>query len=226
MTFEIDNLACWRGGREVFRDLSFQCDSGDVVLLRGPNGAGKSTLLRVIAGLLQSSEGNVRLGDVSLSEYRAALQEQIVYAGHQDAVKPALSVRQNLDLWAGIFGVQNSGTSNLLEQFDLARIADRPVAQCSAGQKRRLGLARLPLLNRMLWLLDEPTVSLDTSATALVSDLIRDHASNGGIVIAATHIDLGLPDTKLLELTGERASDTSGGKDRSRQDDFLAGEWT
>ena len=226
MTFEIDSLACWRGGREVFRDLSYRCDAGDVVLLRGPNGAGKSTLLRVVAGLLPPSGGDVRLDGVSLNDGRATLQEQIVYAGHQDAVKPALSVRQNLELWAGIFGVENSGTSNLLERFDLASIADRPVAQCSAGQKRRLGLARLPLLGRKLWLLDEPTVSLDASATALVADLIRDQASNGGMVIAATHIDLGLTDTKLLELKGEQASDTDGDAKRSRDDAFLAGDWT
>lgn len=226
MTFEIDNLACWRGGREVFRDLSFWCEAGDVVLLRGPNGAGKSTLLRVVSGLLPPSAGDVRLDGISLDDDRATLQEQIVYAGHQDAVKPALSVRQNLHLWAGIFNAGTSGIDALLARFDLARIADRPVAQCSAGQKRRLGLARLPLLNRRLWLLDEPTVSLDASATALVAGLIRDHARDGGIVIAATHIELGLAETTLLELKGELAGAADGDANRTREDAFLAGDWT
>lgn len=226
MSFEIDNLACWRGGREVFRDISFACGRGDVVLLRGPNGAGKSTLLRVVSGLLPPSAGDVRLDGVSLSGDRAVLQEQIVYAGHQDAVKTALSVKQNLHLWAGIFNVETSGIDDLLARFDLARIADRPVAQCSAGQKRRLGLARLPLLGRRLWLLDEPTVSLDASATALVAGLIRDHAADGGIVIAATHIDLGLAETKLLELKGERSGAAGDDADPAREDAFLAGDWT
>lgn len=226
MTFEIDNLSCRRGGREVFRDLSFRCESGEVVLLRGPNGAGKSTLLRTIAGLLPPSAGDVRLDSVTLKDDRATLQEQIVYAGHLDAVKSALSVRQNLTLWAGIFGVQVSGIDGLLERFGLAGIADRPVAQCSAGQKRRLGLARLPLLGRRLWLLDEPTVSLDASATALVAGLIRDHAKDGGIVVAATHIDLGLPDTKLLELTGEQSDARRGDAMPVHEDAFLAGDWT
>ena len=215
MTFEIDNLACWRGGREVFRDLSFRCEAGDVVLLRGPNGAGKSTLLRVVSGLLPPSAGDVRLDGISLDDDRATLQEQIVYAGHQDAVKPALSVRQNLHLWAGIFNVGNSGIDALLARFDLARIADRPVAQCSAGQKRRLGLARLPLLNRRLWLLDEPTVSLDAASVARFADwLRRDHLGAGGSAVIATHIDLCL-DAPELDLGGYRADPMVGGADEA-----------
>ena len=209
----------------MFRDLSFRADAGEALLLRGPNGAGKSTLLRVIAGMLPMIAGDVSVGAVSLRSDRSAVQEQIAYAGHLDAVKPALSVRQNLVLWAGIFGVGDSGIDAELARFDLAHIADRPVSQCSAGQKRRLGLARLPVAKRPVWLLDEPTVSLDASASALVADLIRDHCAGGGIVLAATHIDLGLADTRVLELQGEQVSVlTDGGI--AVDDDFLAGDWS
>ena len=154
------------------------------------------------------------------------MQEQIAYAGHLDAVKPALSVRQNLSLWAGIFGAGNDRIDAEMERFDLARIADRPVSQCSAGQKRRLGLARLQIVQRPLWLLDEPTVSLDVSASALVADLIRDHCASGGIVLAATHIDLGLADANVLELQGETAASGVLSQESQADDDFLAGDWT
>ena len=226
MELVADNLSCRRGGRVVFRDLSFRMSAGEAVLLRGPNGAGKSTLLRVIAGMLPPISGDVRVGEISLRQDRSAMQEQIAYAGHLDAVKPALSVRQNLSLWAGIFGAGNDRIDAEMERFDLARIADRPVSQCSAGQKRRLGLARLPVVQRPLWLLDEPTVSLDVSASALVADLIRDHCASGGIVLAATHIDLGLADANVLELQGETAASGVLSQESQADDDFLAGDWT
>ncbi|MEM9062927.1 MAG: heme ABC exporter ATP-binding protein CcmA [Pseudomonadota bacterium] len=227
MSLEIDTLSCRRGGRWVFRDLSFRAEAGEAVLLRGPNGAGKSTLLRVISGMLPPMGGDVRYQNVSLQADRASLQEQIAYAGHLDAVKPALTVRQNLALWAGIFGVGDAGIDPVLDRFGLGAISDRPVAQCSAGQKRRLGLARLPVIGRPLWLLDEPTVSLDADATALVADLIRDHCADGGLVVAATHIDLGLADPRVLELRGEVASELpSEGAESGNDDAFLAGDWT
>ena len=225
MELVADNLTCRRGGRIVFRDLSFRVSTGQAVLLRGPNGAGKSTLLRVIAGMLPVLAGDVSVGEASLISDRSALQEQIAYAGHLDAVKPALTVRQNLVLWAGIFGAGEAGIDAELERFDLARIAARPVSQCSAGQKRRLGLARLPVVQRPVWLLDEPTVSLDASASVLVADLIRDHCAKGGIVLAATHIDLGLTDTSVLQLQGENAVAQASAPDTS-EDAFLAGDWT
>lgn len=224
MNLVADQLNCRRGGRLVFRDLSFRVEAGEVVLLRGPNGAGKSTLLRVIAGMLPPQSGDVRLGEVSLRADRSGVQEQIAYAGHLDAVKTALTVRQNLSLWAGIFGAAAKDLDGVLERFDLARIADRPVSQCSAGQKRRLGLARLPVVDRTVWLLDEPTVSLDANASALVADLIRDHCAGGGIVLAATHIDLGLKDARVLELAAEQAM--AGAHTDNTDDAFLSGEWT
>lgn len=208
----------------MFRDLSFQVQAGEVVLLRGPNGAGKSTLLRVIAGMLPPLGGDVRLGEISLRADRSGVQEQIAYAGHLDAVKSALTVRQNLALWAGIFGAADADLDVVLERFDLVRIADRPVSQCSAGQKRRLGLARLPVVQRRVWLLDEPTVSLDASASALVADLIRDHCAGGGIVLAATHIDLGLKEARVLELASEQAQSAAASSDM--EDAFLSGDWS
>ena len=226
MELVANTLTCRRGGRTVFRDLSFHANAGEAVLLRGPNGAGKSTLLRVIAGMLPVANGDVTLGGVSLQRDRSGVQEQIAYAGHLDAVKPALSVRKNLALWAGIFGASENGIEAELERFDLAHIAERPVSQCSAGQKRRLGLARLPVVQRPLWLLDEPTVSLDAAASALVADLIRDHCAGGGIVLAATHIDLGLTESRVLELQGERAGGDASRSDEASDDAFLAGDWT
>lgn len=225
MELVADNLTCRRGGRVVFRDLSFRVGTGQALLLRGPNGAGKSTLLRVIAGMLPVQAGDVAVGAGSLQRDRAAVQEQIAYAGHLDAVKPALTVRQNLALWAGIFGVEHTAIEAELERFDLARIGDRPVSQCSAGQKRRLGLARLPVMQRPVWLLDEPTVSLDASASALVADMIREHCAGGGIVLAATHIDLGLADSPVLELQGESAVAERVAED-TIADAFLSGDWT
>ena len=227
MELVANNLSCRRGGRMVFRDLSFRVAAGEAIMLRGPNGAGKSTLLRVMAGLLPASGGDLQLGDTSLGADRSGLQERVAYSGHLDAVKPALTVRQNLALWAGIFAADSGRIDRAMDEFGLSRFADRPVSQCSAGQKRRLGLARMPVVDRVLWLLDEPTVSLDAEASARVAGLIRDHCAAGGIAMVATHIDLGLADSRVIELQGEvqnpgEASMQAG----TASDAFLGGDWT
>ena len=216
MDLVVEQLECERGGRPVFSDLSFRAAAGHALLIRGPNGAGKSTLLRVLAGLLQPGGGSVHLGAYSLAD-RNAFQEYVAYAGHQDAVKPTLSVAENLMLWAGVFGTVASRADAALTRFGLDTIADRPGAQCSAGQKRRLGLARLMVTDRPLWLLDEPTVSLDKCSAAMVAELIRAHCAGGGIALVATHIDLGLGHTPILEMQPpERAG---------HRDSFLDGDW-
>ena len=216
---EIEGLACRRAGRLIYRGLDFSVEAGQAAALRGPNGVGKSTLLRQLAGLLPVAGGDARLGAVSLAASRQAFQERVAYAGHLDAVKPALSVGENLTLWAGIGGSGPDRARAALARFGLDRIAARPAAQCSAGQKRRLGLARLLVADRPLWLLDEPTVSLDAEAAQLVADLIRGHVADGGIALIATHVDLGLGDLPTLQM---RPAD---GEAAAEEDPFLAGTW-
>lgn len=220
MDLVLDCLSCRRGGRTVFSGLSFRAAAGSAALLRGPNGAGKSSLLRIVAGLLPPAAGDVRLGEVSLARDRGGMQELVAFAGHLDAVKPALSVAENLALWAGIFGGGRGGVEAALERFGLAEMADRPAGQCSAGQRRRLGLARLLVVERPLWLLDEPTVSLDAASTALVADLVRGHAAAGGIALIATHIDPGLGAVPVIEMGGGQAR-----LPEAAEDEFLTGSW-
>lgn len=215
---ELKNLACRRGGRLVFRGLDFRLEAGCAALLRGPNGVGKSSLLRVIAGFVPPAEGDVRINNVALSKDRAGVQEQIAYAGHLDAVKPALTVAQNLAHWAGLFG--GVSVEQALETFGLDTIADRPAAQCSAGQKRRLGLARLMVTDRPVWLLDEPTVSLDADSAALVARLVRDHCATGRTALIATHIDLDLGAPAVLQMSPVQPDHRQSG------DAFLEGDWT
>ena len=219
MELVLDNLGCRRGGRTVFRGLSYRLGAGQAAQVRGPNGVGKSSLLRVLAGLVPVSGGDARLGETALAANRGAFQEQVAYAGHLDAIKPALSVHQNLAAWADLFGAERGAVDRALDAFALSPIADRPAAQCSAGQKRRLGLARLMVMDRPLWLLDEPTVSLDAASTAVVAELIREHAAAGGLALVATHIDLGLGEGPVLEMAPV-AEDAP-----AEQDAFLAGDW-
>jgi heme exporter protein A len=229
MELVIEQLACRRGGRTVFAGLDFRLPAGTAALLRGPNGAGKSSLLRIAAGLLPPAAGDVRLGEVSLARDRAGLQERVALAGHLDAVKPALTVGENLRLWAGILGAGPGRAGVALERFGLGPIVDRPAAQCSAGQRRRLGLARLLVLDRPLWLLDEPTVSLDAASAALMAGLVREHAAAGGMALIATHVDLGLGPAPVLELTAPRAKAAVGAAAAAREpagrDLFLGGDW-
>ncbi len=199
MNLEIEKLRCVRAGRTVFANLSVRVARGEALILAGPNGAGKSTLLRILAGLLRADEGDARLGDVSLREDRAEFQSHILYTGHLDAVKPALSAFETLAFWAQIYASPASNIMDALQAMGLERLADHPVRTLSAGQRRRLGLARLALIDRPLWLLDEPTVSLDAESSARVAALARKRCESGGIVIAATHIDLSIPAAKTLD---------------------------
>lgn len=222
MALVLDDLSCLRGGRVVFSGLSFRVEAGSAALIHGPNGSGKSTLLRVVAGLLPFSAGDVRLGDQSLSKDRGAVQEQLAFAGHLDAVKPALTVAANLAAWAGILGADQARVAAVLSRFGLEQIADRPVIQCSAGQRRRLGLARLLLVRRRLWLLDEPTVSLDAASAAQVAELVREHVASGGIALVASHVDLGLGQTPVLDMGAASSRAAPAGA----VDQFLEGSWT
>jgi heme exporter protein A len=199
MELKADNLACERGGRLVFESVDFSLHAGELMELTGPNGSGKSSLLRLIAGLGEPSQGAIQLegGHPELST-----GQQCHYIAHQDAIKSALTVLENLAFWQGYLGGGNC--EQALAAFALERLSGHPAQLLSAGQKRRLSLARLALAPRLLWLLDEPTVGLDTASQARLFTLITTHLDAGGMVIAATHVPLAVPATVKLVLGGER----------------------
>jgi heme exporter protein A len=188
------NLRCVRGGREVFSGLDFAASAGELLAITGANGSGKTSLLRVVAGLLVASGGSVELqgGGAELS-----LAEQAHYLGHRDALKPALSVAENLSFWRDFLGGEMGDGGRCLAAADLDHAAHLPAAYLSAGQRRRLSIARLLVVRRPVWLLDEPTSALDVAGQALFVRLMRDHLTGGGIIIAATHAPLGIDGPEL-----------------------------
>ncbi|MDG4717585.1 MULTISPECIES: heme ABC exporter ATP-binding protein CcmA [Thalassospira] len=200
--FSGSDLTCLRGERLVFGGLSFAAKSGDAVMLRGRNGAGKSSLLRVMAGLLSPRSGQVCWDGESIADDRIAHHARLHYLGHPDAVKPVLSVRDNLRLWGQLRGVQNieheiDAALDVLDIHHLARVSGRYL---SSGQKRRTALARILMGQSDLWLLDEPTVGLDRESCGEVSRMIADFRARGGIVIYSTHIDLEVDNPTVLDL--------------------------
>jgi heme exporter protein A len=200
-------LACVRGGREVFADLDFSADSGDALVVTGRNGAGKTTLLRMIAGLLMPARGEIAL---EAGDDERTLPEQAHYLGHRDALKSSLSVAENLRFWAAYLGQPDDRasdrtsdrTSAALEAVGLLDLAGLPAAYLSAGQRRRLSIARLIAAPRPIWLLDEPTAALDVAAQGRLAELMRRHLSGGGLIVAATHGPLGLDGAKELRIGG------------------------
>lgn len=177
MVLNVTDLCVARGGLRILEGLSFQLSEGSACLLRGPNGVGKTTLLRTLAGLQPPVGGQIEMKP-----------DNVVYAGHLDGVKPTLSVEENLKFWAAVFG--GGDVEGAMQRFALDALRARAAGQLSAGQKRRLGLARLAVTDRKIWLLDEPTVSLDGQAVALLEAAIDAHLAAGGTVLAATHVTL------------------------------------
>jgi heme exporter protein A len=187
-------LTCVRGGREVFAGLDFEAAAGEAVAVVGRNGSGKTSLLRLIAGLLIPAGGTIALegGDAELT-----LPEQCHYLGHRDALKPALSVAENLSFWADFLGGERGDAAKSIAAVGLDHATDLPAAFLSAGQRRRLSLARLLTVRRRLWLLDEPTTALDVAGQDMFGGLMRDHLARGGLIIAATHAPLGIESREL-----------------------------
>tara|TARA_R110002072_G_scaffold108417_1_gene235264 strand:- start:295 stop:912 length:618 start_codon:yes stop_codon:yes gene_type:complete len=197
----VRDLAIARSGMPVLAGLSFDVAAGQALILRGPNGIGKTTLLRVLAGLQDPVAGTIDFP-----------RDEGAYASHADGIKSALTVQENLAFWADVY--RNPVPATIWDQFDLASLRARFAGTLSAGQKRRVGLARLGVIGRKVLFLDEPTVSLDGFSVKLFSRFIRDvHLAAGGIAVIATHIDLGLDDAASLDLTPFAADRRSASPD-------------
>lgn len=196
MQLRAENLACQRGGREVFAGLNFALPAGEALLVTGRNGAGKSSLLRLIAGLVRVSAGKIELSGGAAD---SSIGEQAHYLGHQDAVKGSLTLAENLRFWIEFLG-GGKPVGAALEAVDLAPLADLPAAYLSAGQRRRLSIARLYAVARPLWLLDEPTTALDTASQARLAALMQEHLAGGGLIAAAAHGPIGLEGARELRL--------------------------
>jgi len=203
----VSDLGCRRGDLRVLSGVSFNVPASRALILRGPNGSGKTTLLRTIAGLAPPDGGHIE-----------APEESIAYAGHADGIKSQLSVAENLTFWADVFGQPSIDAA--LDIFSLGPLASRQASNLSAGQKRRLGLSRLLVTGRKIWLLDEPTVSLDTESVAIFGQMIAAHLKGGGIAVLATHIDLGLKTATTLDISAFKAPLEDHGNQ------FLEGDFT
>ena len=191
------NLTCRRGGRDIFVGLNFSVASGEALMVSGRNGAGKSSLLRMLAGLIRVAEGSL---DFAGGDRDLTIGEQAHYLGHQDALKPSLSVAENLEFWTGFLGPTIASRSGALAAVGLDTLADLPAGYLSAGQRRRLSLARLLAVKRPIWLLDEPASTLDAAGQRRLRDFMRSHLAAGGLIIAATHAALGIEGAQELWL--------------------------
>lgn len=202
ITLEAQDAGCDRGGDAIVRGVTFSMGPGEAIQLFGPNGSGKTTLLSLFAGLIRPAEGKVRWskGD---DEAVTPFENSIFFLGHETAVKPSLTALENLLFWAALYGVNKKDAKALardaLERLDMAAFADVKTGRLSAGQRRRIDLARALLCDRETWLLDEPAASLDWEGTAIAGTMIADHLSRGGLAIVATHAALAF-DAQRVEL--------------------------
>lgn len=211
--FSGDNLACIRSERVVFARLGFEVKAGGALLLVGPNGSGKSSLLRVMAGLLKAAAGTLTWNGENVADDKDGHGARLHYVGHHDAVKPVLSVAENVSFWAGLWadvpGDVATRVHSALDAFAIGHLADIPGRFLSAGQRRRVNLARIMAAPAPLWLLDEPTTALDADTIAAVEKLIAAHRAGGGMVVASTHMDIGLEGAETLDLRGFQVEETA-----------------
>ena len=193
-----EELGGERGGQPVFSDIGFSLGEGDALVVTGPNGAGKSSLLRVVAGLLPAAGGSVRLegGGEAFPTIASAAH----YLGHLNAMKPALTLQENLSFWRDFCGDADVSVEAALETVGLGAIGDLPYGYLSTGQKRRAAIARLLVSRRPIWLVDEPTAGLDAESARRFSALLADHLGGGGMIVAATHLPLGIDGATELRM--------------------------
>lgn len=205
----LQELACFRGDRPIFIGLDAELEAGHALVVTGRNGAGKSTLLRILAGFVRADAGQVLWNGVDREDHDIPWRERLHYLGHRDGIAAELAAGADLRHWAAILGVPRplraARVTEALEALDIPHLAELPVRVLSAGQRRRLALARLLLARRPLWVLDEPTTALDRDGQALVARLIGDHLDQGGMVVTATHLALGLDD-RVVPLDIEEAA--------------------
>ncbi|RNJ49726.1 heme ABC exporter ATP-binding protein CcmA [Methylocystis hirsuta] len=199
----VDNLSVLRGGRRVLDRVSFSLSAGRALVVTGPNGAGKSTLLRALAGLLPRAGGSIALEG---GPPDVELPQQAHYLAHNDGLKSALTIEENLDFWARYLAQEPDARSHTIDAalaiVGLGHVAAAPFGVLSAGQKRRAALARLLVAFRPLWLLDEPLTALDRASREKFAVAMSDHCAQGGLIVAATHEPLGLDEAASLALGG------------------------
>lgn len=200
MKLSIKNLCLERGGREIVSGISVELRAGDALVVSGQNGSGKSTTLRGMAGLLPARQGTVSLFDETGKQFENDVREYCHYLGHDNAMKPALTVRENLDFWQRFCGEPELAIEDALEVLELSHATDLPFSYLSAGQKRRVGLARLLVSDRPVWILDEPAAGLDLPSVENFAGIAKEFCGSGGILIAATHQPLGIRKAKTLEI--------------------------
>ncbi len=210
MTLAVTDLTCVRGWMPVLEGVSFTVEAGRTLILRGPNGIGKTTLLRTIAGLQPPEAGRIE-----------GAGDRVAYASHANGLKGALTVEENLAFWAGVYGASEERIKVALKAFDLWLFPFMLAQDLSAGQKRRLSLARLLLTGRPVWLLDEPTVSMDAASVGLFAEAVKGHCAEGGSALIATHIDLGL-EADALDLTPYKAAPVWEFADKAEEEEFFA----
>ena len=198
MRLDVTGLAVRRGTETIFEGVGFSLGAGEGLLVTGPNGAGKSTLLRAIAGFIRPLAGSCRMSGAGEETDPSA---HCHFLGPVNAMKPALSVRENLGFWRGLGGTPALTPAEALEKVDLPHVLDLPFAYLSTGQRRRVAIARLFVTKRPLWLVDEPTSGLDAQSEAVFARLLGDHLASGGIAIAATHLPIPVPGMKTLRFS-------------------------
>jgi heme exporter protein A len=198
-SFSASNLSVNRGDRPVFQNLSFELAPGKLLKLVGPNGSGKSTLLKTLAGLIEAAKGDILKGELSVQGDREWTAENICYLGHKNALKREFTVLENIEFWAGIWGNPDKVNSSI-HQMGIDYLTGTPVRYLSSGQTRRTALARSLCHGANIWLFDEPTVGLDEQGLSLLADAMKNHLKAGGMIICATHVELGLDEGSVKSL--------------------------